>query len=153
MIDLAPPLMLAAAALLSDASLDKDYDVSALTCLALNVYYEARAEPVEGQLAVAFVTLNRVEGTRFPDDICGVVGEKRGGRCQFSWVCVLDEFEPRNDEAFLKALAVSADALAGRVEDPTNGAKFFISSRIKRPDWTRRMTVTAAIEGHMFLRE
>ncbi len=44
-----------------------------LTCIALNVYYEARSEPLEGQYAVAHVVLNRVASPRFPDDACTVV--------------------------------------------------------------------------------
>ena len=44
-----------------------------LTCIALNVYYEARSEPLEGQYAVAHVVLNRVADDKFPDDACKVV--------------------------------------------------------------------------------
>lgn len=42
-------------------------------CLALAIFYEARSEPLEGQLAVAKVIINRVEHPRYPDNICGVV--------------------------------------------------------------------------------
>jgi len=35
-------------------------------CLATNIYFEARGESYEGQKAVAFVTLNRVESNKFP---------------------------------------------------------------------------------------
>ena len=61
-----------------------------LTCIALNVYYEARSEPLEGQYAVAHVVLNRVADDKFPDDACKVIKqglEKGIGRCQFSWYC------------------------------------------------------------------
>jgi hypothetical protein len=72
---------------------------SELDCLASNVYWEARAEPRLGQIAVAAVTLNRVADPGFPDTVCGVVrqGEERGrDRCQFSWYCDgLDDW-PRN---------------------------------------------------------
>ena len=44
-----------------------------LTCLALNVYHEARSEPMDGQYAVAHVVLNRVADDSFPDDACKVV--------------------------------------------------------------------------------
>ena len=47
-----------------------------LTCIALNVYYEARSEPLEGQYAVAHVVLNRVASPRFPDDACTVVQQR-----------------------------------------------------------------------------
>jgi spore germination cell wall hydrolase CwlJ-like protein len=64
-----------------------------LECLAINIYKEAGYEPLKGQLAVAQVTLNRVEHREFPNSICEVVYQKRRnpntGRivCQFSWYC------------------------------------------------------------------
>lgn len=50
-------------------------------CLAANLYFEARGEPLKGQLAVAKVTLNRVKSKQYPDSICAVVFQKH----QFSW--------------------------------------------------------------------
>jgi hypothetical protein len=47
-----------------------------IDCLADNIYHEARNEPEKGKVAVALVTLNRVEDPRFPKDICGVVKQK-----------------------------------------------------------------------------
>ena len=52
-----------------------------LNCLALNVYHEARNQPIEGQLAVAHVTLNRLDDPSFPSTICEVVFRSR----HFSW--------------------------------------------------------------------
>ena len=49
--------------------------MTALTCLAVAIFFEARGEPLEGQYAVADVILNRVEDTRYPDDVCSVVFE------------------------------------------------------------------------------
>ena len=43
------------------------------TCLALNIYFEARDQTVKGQMAVALVTINRVTSKRFPNTICKVV--------------------------------------------------------------------------------
>ncbi|MCR4301881.1 MAG: cell wall hydrolase, partial [Sulfuricaulis sp.] len=51
-------------------------DMRNLTCLALNVYFEARGEPSAGQFAVAEVTMNRVASGRYPDTVCGVVHQK-----------------------------------------------------------------------------
>jgi spore germination cell wall hydrolase CwlJ-like protein len=56
-------------------------DIDELNCLAANVYYEARGEPFEGQVAIAKVTLNRVADKRFPKTICEVVFQPN----QFSW--------------------------------------------------------------------
>ena len=50
-------------------------------CLALAIYYEARNQPIDGQLAVAQVVMNRVESNRYPDDVCGVVWQDK----QFSF--------------------------------------------------------------------
>src|SRR5688500_11742487 len=51
-------------------------------CLATAVYFEARGEPLAGQLAVAEVVLNRSRSGRYPADICAVVKQP----WQFSFV-------------------------------------------------------------------
>ncbi|NIO43392.1 MAG: hypothetical protein GTO41_26515, partial [Burkholderiales bacterium] len=48
-----------------------------LNCLALNVYHEARGEPMAGQYAVAEVTMNRVASRRYPNTVCKVVFQKK----------------------------------------------------------------------------
>ena len=62
-----------------------------LSCLTRNIYWEAASEPFEGKVAVAQVTLNRMESGKFPDSICGVVFQKTTMYekvvCQFSWFC------------------------------------------------------------------
>lgn len=62
-----------------------------LTCLAKNIYWEAASEPFEGKVAVAQVTMNRMESGKFPDTVCGVVHQKTAFYdkvvCQFSWLC------------------------------------------------------------------
>ena len=42
-------------------------------CLATAVYFEARGESLEGQLAVARVVMNRAASGRYPPDWCSVV--------------------------------------------------------------------------------
>jgi len=62
-----------------------------LDCLTRNIYWEAASEPFEGKVAVAQVTMNRVESGRFADTVCGVVYQKNVFYervvCQFSWLC------------------------------------------------------------------
>lgn len=58
-----------------------------IICLAKNIYYEAAMEPYEGKLAVAQVTINRLNHPDYPSDVCGVIYQKTGNTCQFSWVC------------------------------------------------------------------
>jgi spore germination cell wall hydrolase CwlJ-like protein len=58
-----------------------------INCLAQNIYYEAATESFEGKLAVAQVTLNRVESGKFGNTVCKTVYQKNKKTCQFSWVC------------------------------------------------------------------
>jgi spore germination cell wall hydrolase CwlJ-like protein len=62
-----------------------------LECLTRNIYWEAASEPFEGKVAVAQVTLNRMQSGRFADSVCGVVYQKNVFYervvCQFSWYC------------------------------------------------------------------
>ena len=64
---------------------------TAAACLAAAIYFEARSEPIDGQIAVAEVVMNRVEDRRWPDTVCDVVKENRHPgtlhRCQFSFYC------------------------------------------------------------------
>ena len=72
-----------------------------IDCLAKNIYYEAGSESYEGKLAVAQVTLNRVNSGKFPTDICSVVYQKTVDQnlktiCQFSWTCMVKELVHKN---------------------------------------------------------
>jgi spore germination cell wall hydrolase CwlJ-like protein len=63
------------------------YTEQQMNCLAQNIYYEAATESFEGKLAVAQVTLNRVNSGKFEKTICKTVYQKINKTCQFSWVC------------------------------------------------------------------
>ena len=68
-------------------------------CLARNIYFEAGNQPLAGRIAVAHVTLNRVNDVQFPNTICAVVYQTKWkinwkgnkvhvlNKCQFSWFC------------------------------------------------------------------
>jgi N-acetylmuramoyl-L-alanine amidase len=116
-----------------------DTDVS---CLAKNIYHEARGEPIQGQIAVAAVTMNRVASAKFPDSVCGVVYQPK----QFSWVRQKDNHMGKGDSWRL-AHEIARDYLMGLHKDPTNGSKFF---HVKHNDygWKRRRTVI--IGNHQF---
>jgi spore germination cell wall hydrolase CwlJ-like protein len=63
-----------------------------LDCLTKNIYNEAATEPFEGKVAVAQVTMNRVDSGKFGKGVCGVVYQKNviyeKVICQFSWACI-----------------------------------------------------------------
>lgn len=63
-----------------------------ITCLAKNIYFEARGESTDGKIAVGIVTLNRLVSNLFPNSLCAVVYQKiqkdeDNVMCQFEWVC------------------------------------------------------------------
>jgi len=125
-----------------------------LECLALNVYFESRAEPRAGQLAVAYTTLNRVHDERFPDTICDVVlqgGETKRGRCQFSWWCDGRSDAVTETAAWEESVRIARYALQRRAADPTQGALYFHSTGVD-PRWSRHMKLTAKIGRHLFYR-
>jgi spore germination cell wall hydrolase CwlJ-like protein len=103
-------------------------------CLATNIYFEARGEPIKGQIAVAMVTINRVKDGRFADTICDVVyqsktdsnGDPILNRCQFSWYCdnISDKVPPESPEARL-AMIIAIQMLSNPVDDFTSGALYF----------------------------
>ena len=116
-----------------------------INCLAMNVYHEARGESVEGQAAVAWVTMNRVHHDYFPNDVCDVVWQPS----QFSWTNDGKSDATNNAEAWHQAYAVARDVYYNRVEDPTDGALFYHATRVN-PSWNRQMHRVATIENHVF---
>jgi N-acetylmuramoyl-L-alanine amidase len=115
-------------------------------CLAKNIYYESRGEPVRGQIAVAAVTLNRLNDPRFPDDVCEVIYQRVNRRCQFSWVCM--RLSPPQGEAWNRSIEVATEYLLGNHDDPTNGAIFF--SNPQYTSFGRNVRRAVAIGNHRF---
>jgi spore germination cell wall hydrolase CwlJ-like protein len=121
-------------------------------CLALSMYFEARSEGPEGMRAVGSVVLNRIASDEFPDTACAVVYE--GGEtppCQFSWWCDGRSDAPTNSEHWETALALAAEMLEERGDDPTDGALFFHSADIPVP-WQLERKRTVQILGHVYYR-
>lgn len=119
-------------------------------CLSMNVYAEARGESIKEQIAVAHVTLNRVQSSRYPDDVCGVVFQPY----QFSWT-----HDPRalnrnvNWKAWQVAEEVARRVLDGRASDPTNGAMFYYAhGKIKPPKWASAAYDIVKLEGHTYMK-
>jgi hypothetical protein len=123
-------------------------------CLAEAVYFEARGEPLDGQLAVAQVILNRTKDRRFARSICGVVRERSPGpgkACQFSFVCDTRSDVPPAGRQWDTAQAVAQVALADKTPDLSAGALFFHASRAN-PKWRHRLAYTRTVGTHLFYR-
>jgi N-acetylmuramoyl-L-alanine amidase len=115
-------------------------------CLAGAVYFESRSEPLEGQLAVAQVILNRASSGRFPASLCGVVFQPS----QFSFVRG-SGMPPiaRNSQDWREAVAVARIARDGAWNSRAEKALFFHASRVS-PGW--HLARVAAIGNHVFYR-
>jgi len=121
---------------------------SDLLCLALNVYREARNQPIEGQLAVAHVTLNRYETDDLPT-ICDVVF-KTGN---FAWTKdpnVVKEW-PHDEAAWDMAQRVAHQALVDPAADPVKGSTYFHTVSTE-PDWAPGLVRVGRIGDHVFYR-
>lgn len=124
-------------------------------CLALSVYWEGKTETREGQLAVAHTVLNRAKHPKFPNTICGVVAQKPDGAkkgCQFSWWCDGKRDEPKDDQDWREAVESARAAMKAEAADPTGGALYFHSSKIRPPAWTAKRQRLARIGDHIFYR-
>lgn len=127
-------------------------------CLADNIYFESAHEPTEGKIAVAFVTLNRVNSGHFANDICGVVKQKTQSVCQFSWYCEEKPYRLSYTKSLTDAqekmyneivqIAVYVYMNYERMKDPTNGALFYHADYVN-PQW-KNMKKTAVIGRHIF---
>lgn len=124
-------------------------------CLAENIYHEAKSESAKGQIAVALVTMNRVNDERFPKDICGVVKQKNNfeGRivCQFSWHCMAVRLN-KNSEYYQEALKHALHVYANYelIEDFTRGSLYYHADYV-RPGW--KLLKTVVIGRHIFYKE
>lgn len=120
-------------------------DVEQHACLAKNIYFEARSERVEGRIAVAQVTLNRVNHSYWPSTICEVVYQPH----QFSWTHLISDQTPREQDAWENAKVIARDVMIGNVEDPTNNAVFYHANWVN-PSWANQMELSKVIGNHLF---
>ena len=127
---------------------------TSLDCLALNIYHEARGEPLLGKLAVGHVVMNRVAHPRFPGDVCTVItqgGEWPRGHCQFSWWCDGRSDRPGNVAAWRESRDLAREILIGSHQDPTDGALWYHATSVS-PAWRTDFSVGPKIGNHVFYR-
>jgi spore germination cell wall hydrolase CwlJ-like protein len=127
-----------------------------LECLAENVYFEARGEPLAGQYAVAEVTLNRTHARNFPHTVCQVVHEKHwdpGRRrfvADFSWV-ELGASSPEDGPAWRQAMNVASSTYDDLRAPVVPGALFYHAANVS-PCWSKSRQRLATIGNHIFYR-
>ncbi len=124
-----------------------------LACLARNIYYEAGSEPFEGKVAVAQVTLNRMESGKFPDDVCQVIYQKNVFYekvvCQFSWYCDREAtVRPIHKGNYDESMEAAKKVLLEGFRLPSIKDALFYHADYVNPGWKKERV--AKIGRHIF---
>jgi len=124
-------------------------------CMALNIYHEARGSNLADKYAVADVTLNRVEDTRYPNTVCEVVkdGYKKGRRdCQFSWYCDGKSDVPRDEDMWKESQMIAWSIMNwDKMRGITEGATHYHATYVS-PRWAKSLQMVGRIGAHIFYR-
>ena len=144
----------------------KHLDLNSIECMALNIYHESRNQTLAGRLAVGYVTMNRVNSSKYPDTICGVVKQAKMNRwylekhnkkvpsrnkCQFSWYCDGKADQPLESNAWEEAylLSIHVINMYDVISDPTKGSIMYHAVNVK-PYWTSAYKHKVTIGDHIF---
>ena len=126
---------------------------TAAACLALAIYHEGRSEPVDAQMAIAEVIINRAAHDDYPSTICGVVKQPsrrpatRPRACQFSFYCDGKSDTPHDKVAWKKAQTLAKEALSGATL--RTGATHYHTKAVK-PVWRRNLKSLGSVGSHIF---
>ncbi|CTQ50165.1 cell wall hydrolase [Jannaschia donghaensis] len=123
-------------------------------CLAEAIYFEARGEPLRGQVAVAEVILNRVDVGNYPDTVCGVVNQGTGRlhACQFSYTCDGIPEMVTEPQAWDLAGKIARRLMDGEPRRLTGEATHYHADYVD-PYWAKVYPQTAQVGRHLFYRQ
>lgn len=127
-----------------------------LECLAKNIYWEAAGESFEGKVAVAQVTLNRLESGRYGKTICQVVFQRtklyEDVICQFSWTCTAkSRIPPKNQRLFKESEEIAKKVYIENYRLPQLTKAMYFHNTTVRPGWNK--VKIAQIGQHVFYRD
>ena len=129
---------------------ERAYSAREKACMAHNIYFEARNESLKGMIAVALVTLERVQDPRYPSDVCAVVYDNK----QFSWYWDGLPDRPKNMKAY-EEIVLIVDAVMDvdtALYDFTYDSTHYHANYVS-PYWKDYMVYKATIDTHIFYRE
>ena len=138
----------------------RSWNTADLECMAMNIFFEAGIETVDGKIAVGRVTLNRVHDARYPSTVCGVVTQSRDdsngnpirNRCQFSWYCDgKPDDVPYDSRNYQESLMVAMDILDGNYDGFVEYATHYHANYVK-PSWRTSLTKVSRVDTHIFYR-
>ncbi len=119
--------------------------VNDFLCLAFAIYFEARNQPVDGQIAVAEVIIRRAKSNNYPNNLCDVV--KQYKQFSFYWDGLPEVIN--DNKAFEKAKDSAFKAIVN-YPSVTKCATHYHNISIK-PKWARKMYIDKTIKDHVFL--
>jgi len=146
-----------------------------LYCLAMNIYHEARAEPIAGQYAVADVTINRTLDTRYPNTVCEVVMQAKmkeswktkqypdlpdserkyipiRNKCQFSWFCDGRSDAVHDGDSWRQAQEVAYRIVVEKkFRGITEGSTHYHADYVS-PRWAKAFDLVGRVGTHIFYR-
>lgn len=126
---------------------------TAIMCMAIALYFEARSEPVVAQYRVAEVIVNRVESPKYPDNVCAVVKQDLGPKdhdCQFSFYCDGKDEVIANVDAFEEVLDVTLDVLSDDYTPALPTGTMWYHTQASKPSWASRLKRVGAVGAHYF---
>jgi len=134
--------------------LDEKGRAKSVKCLTEAIYFEARGEPVRGQIAVAQVVMNRVFSGYYPNTVCGVVYQNanRHLACQFTFACDGIPDVVREPDAWERAKRIAAETIDGQLWLPEVGKATHYHAYWVHPNWVHEMTKMYKLGVHTFYR-
>jgi hypothetical protein len=124
-------------------------------CLADAVYFEARGEPLRGQMAVAQVVMNRVFSGFYPNNVCGVVYQNsdRHLACQFTFACEGKDLSHIDElDMWEQAKRIAKDTLDGKLWLTEVGHATHYHAYWVHPSWVHEMKKMYQLGVHTFYR-
>jgi hypothetical protein len=123
-------------------------------CLADAIYFEARGEPLRGQMAVAQVVMNRVFSRYYPNNVCGVVYQnaRRHLACQFTFACDGTREVVNEPDMWEQAKHIAKDTLDGKIWLGEVGHATHYHAYWVHPSWVHEMKKMYKLGVHTFYR-
>lgn len=116
-------------------------------CLAKNIFFEAGIEPIEGKIAVAQVTMNRLETKRWGDDVCSVVYARK----QFSWTLEKKKVNEKPSGPLWKESVIALEKfIQGYRIVGLENSRHYHADYIEKPYWAKKKRTVETIGQHIF---
>jgi hypothetical protein len=131
---------------------EDEFRARELRCMAVAIYFEARDEPIKGQIAVAQVIMNRIRSPFYPKTICGVVyqGERNRHGCQFSFTCTGKHNSVKEKPEWATSVKLAKQVIAGEVWLDEVGYATHYHATYVHPPWRHELDKICQIGGHIF---